>query len=127
MLQRVIILGDFNIHVCCPSYSLFASDFIKLLDSFDLTQHVKLPSHDKGHTLDIVLSHGFCVDDVNLDDFAVTDPNAVLFQVPSLSAEPKSTTLIHSRPLIHSLFLASVTPSLPQTHFLTAVNNMALP
>lgn len=38
--DSVLILGDFNIHVCCPS-SMFTSDFIKLLDSFNLTQYVK--------------------------------------------------------------------------------------
>lgn len=54
MLQydRVPILGDFNIHICRPSSSLFTSDFMKLLDSFSLTQYVKQPSNDKGHTLD---------------------------------------------------------------------------
>ena len=39
--ERVLILGDFNIHVCCPSSSSFTSDFMKLLDSFSLTQYVK--------------------------------------------------------------------------------------
>ncbi|KAK0140059.1 putative RNA-directed DNA polymerase from transposon X-element [Merluccius polli] len=52
--------------------------------SYNLTQHVKLPSHDKGHTLDLVLSHGH---------------NTVLFQVSLLSADPKPTALIRSRPL----------------------------
>ncbi len=41
--MTVLILGDSNIHVCCPS-SLFTSDFIKLLDYFNLTQYVK---HDQ--------------------------------------------------------------------------------
>ena len=63
--DRVLIVGDFNIHVCCPTSSL-ASEFINLLQSFNLTQSVKQPSHVKGHTLDLVLSHGFSVDDVNI-------------------------------------------------------------
>lgn len=91
--DRVLILCDISIHVCCPSSSL-ASDFIKLLESFSLIQYVNQPSHDKGHTLDLVLSYGFCVDDVNLVDSAVSDHNAVLFQVPLLSPDLKPTTLI---------------------------------
>lgn len=40
---KVLILGDLNIHVCCPAFSPLAPDFIKLLDSFNMTQHVKHP------------------------------------------------------------------------------------
>ncbi len=79
--ERVLILGDFIIHVCCFSSS-FTSDFIKLLDSFDLTQYVKQPTLDKGHTLDLVLSYGLCMEDVKLVDFAISDHNSVLFQIP---------------------------------------------
>ncbi len=84
MLQyhRVLIHGDFNIHVCCSSSSSFTSDFIKPLDSFNLTQYVKHPSHYKGQTFDLLLSYSFCVEHVNLVDFAVSDYKAMLFQVP---------------------------------------------
>ncbi len=61
-----VLLGDINIHVCC-SYSSFISELIKLLDSFNLTLYVKQPTHDKGHMLDLVLSYGFCVEDVEID------------------------------------------------------------
>lgn len=54
--DRILILGDFNIHFCWLISSLRTSDFVKLLESFNLSQFVKQPSHDKGHTLDLVLS-----------------------------------------------------------------------
>ncbi len=98
LYDRVLIFSDFNIHVCCSSSS-FTSDFIKLLDSFDLTQYVKQPTHDKGHTLDLVLSYGLCVEDVKLIDFAISDHNAVLFQIPLVLSDSKPSTLICSRPL----------------------------
>ena len=59
--------------------------------------YMKQPSHDKGHTL-CMLTHGFCVDDVNLVDFVVSDHKAVLFQVLLLSPDPRPPTLILSHP-----------------------------
>ncbi len=53
--MTVLIFGDFNICVCC-SFSSF-TDFIKLLESFDLTQYVKQPTHGNGHTLDLMHSY----------------------------------------------------------------------
>lgn len=96
--DRVVILGDFNIYVCCPSSSSFAFDFISLFDTLSLIQHVKQLSHDKRHTLDLVISHGFCVDDSNLMDFAIFDHNAMLFQVLLLSPDHKPATQILSHP-----------------------------
>lgn len=51
--DRVLILGDFNIHVCCPSGSSFIMDFIHIVHSFNLAQSVEGPTHLKGHTLDM--------------------------------------------------------------------------
>ena len=53
--SELIILGDFNIHVDVPSDSL-ASSFRCLLDSFSLSQHVVSPTHNSGHTLDLLIT-----------------------------------------------------------------------
>ncbi len=53
--DRSLIIGDFNIHVCCDSRPL-VKDFINLKDSFNPTQSVTGPTHEKGHTLDLVVS-----------------------------------------------------------------------
>lgn len=50
----LLIVGDFNIHICCESNSL-AKDFINLFDSFDFIQVVNGPTHKQDHTLDLVL------------------------------------------------------------------------
>lgn len=52
--NKILILGDFNLQVCCPSKPL-VNEFIPLLDSFNLTQHVMGPAHEHGHTLDLSL------------------------------------------------------------------------
>jgi len=50
-----LITGDFNIHVDDPSDS-FASEFLMLLSSTNLIQHVDFPTHDHLHTLDHVIT-----------------------------------------------------------------------
>lgn len=78
--DRVLILGDFNIHVCCPSHSL-TSHFLDLTESFDLTQSVTGATHSKGHNLDLVLSFGLSLEDLNLVDMLVTDHKAIVSKV----------------------------------------------
>ncbi len=55
--DKFLIVGDFNIHVCCPADPL-VKDFLNIIDSFNLEQSVKVPTHEHGHTLDLVLSYG---------------------------------------------------------------------
>ena len=54
--DRVLILGDFNIHVCCPTQG-FITDFLDVLDYFNLTQAVNEPTHSKGHLLTLKVIH----------------------------------------------------------------------
>ena len=86
--DRLCILGDFNIHVCCPS-SAFVTDFITLYESFNLVQHITGSTHSKGHTLDLLLSHGLPLNNLNVVDFPPSDHKAILFQ----SLFPIPTTL----------------------------------
>lgn len=75
--------------MCCPS-NLLAKDFISLIDSFDLVQLVKSPTHSHGHTLDLVLSLGFSVLDIELGDYSFSDHKPILFTVPLSSPVVKS-------------------------------------
>ena len=53
--SRILCLGDFNIHVDQES-DLRAKAFNSLLSEIGLLQHVCFPTHEKGHTLDLVLT-----------------------------------------------------------------------
>ena len=77
--DHLLISGDFNIHVCCESRPL-ASDFLNLIASFNLIQSVTGPTHEKGHTLDLVLSCGLslCVDEI-CDTACISDHMPVIF------------------------------------------------
>lgn len=50
-----MICGDFNIHVDCndDEDALLFSD---LLESVGLQQHIYQPTHNNGHTLDLILT-----------------------------------------------------------------------
>ena len=53
--DHLLIAGDFNIHVDNVA-SIEAANFLELLDSHNLTQHIHCPTHVKGHTLDLLLT-----------------------------------------------------------------------
>ena len=57
----LFVVSDFHVHVCCETQPL-VKEFLDLIDSFNLTQSVSGPAHEQGHTLDLVLSQGLCVE-----------------------------------------------------------------
>ena len=87
--DRVLIVGDFNIHVCCPDKPL-VKDFLSLIDSFNLVQCVSGPTHEHGHTLDLVLSHGLTVCNLEICDNVFSDHMPILFDVGFSCAAVKS-------------------------------------
>ena len=52
---KLLLLDDFNIHIE-KSQIPETQAFIQLIDSFGLEQHVRHPTHQSGHTLDIILT-----------------------------------------------------------------------
>ena len=53
--ERLLVLGDLNIHVDVPN-GIDAVKFLDLLDSLGLEQHVTEPTHIFGHRLDLVIT-----------------------------------------------------------------------
>lgn len=76
--NKLLICGDFNIHVCCAANQL-ANEFKALLDSFGLTQSITAPTHEHGHTLDLVMSHGLSVSLRDIVDTAISDHLPIVF------------------------------------------------
>uniref|UniRef100_A0A3B3HB31 Reverse transcriptase domain-containing protein n=1 Tax=Oryzias latipes TaxID=8090 RepID=A0A3B3HB31_ORYLA len=84
--DKVIIAGDFNIHVCCPD-NLLAREFLNIIDSFNLDRAITGSTHIKGHTLDIILTCGISVPNVSCMDFIMSDHKCILFS-PELNGNP---------------------------------------
>ena len=49
-----LICGDLNIHI--DDNDMYATRLNELLQTFDLVQHVREPTHAAGHILDVVIS-----------------------------------------------------------------------
>ena len=94
--DNIILLGDFNIHICCPSHPL-AAEFISLCESFDLVQSVNDITHNKGHILDLVPSLGRAPGNLEHIDVCVSDHKAVVFNAPLPCPSPISPVPFRSR------------------------------
>lgn len=57
-----------------------AKDFLNLIESFNLMQSVSGPTHEQGHTLDLVLSYGLPVSNLEICDAVFSDHMPVLFE-----------------------------------------------
>jgi endonuclease/exonuclease/phosphatase (EEP) superfamily protein YafD len=56
--DMLIVVGDFNIEV--SSHSSATTRLLNLMNDFDLLQFVTSPTHDSGHTIDLVFARKDC-------------------------------------------------------------------
>lgn len=76
--DKILVIGDFNMHLCSPSKPL-VNEFLSLIESFNLIQHVSGPTYKKCQTLDLVLSFGFSVSNLEVSDVGISDHYSVVF------------------------------------------------
>ena len=67
---KLLITGDFNIHVNDASDTT-ALKFLDLLDSFNLIQHINMPTHRNSNTLDLIIAR---LDKQIFCNLSVNDP-----------------------------------------------------
>ena len=53
--SKLILIGDFNVHWDCEGDSK-RMELATLLNDYDLVQHVKGPTHERGHALDLLIT-----------------------------------------------------------------------
>ena len=75
--KSLTVLGDFNIHVNRSSNTV--SEFVNILDLFDLKQYVTGSTHNLGNTLDLVISN-LKVKNVIISDPAISDHHLINFE-----------------------------------------------
>ncbi len=64
-VDKALIVGDFNIHVDNTNDALGLA-FTDLINSFGVKQKVTGPTHHFNHTLDLILSHGIDLTDIDI-------------------------------------------------------------
>ena len=71
---HVVILGDFNMHIDLPELPA-SRQFINLIDRAGFQQHVNSPTHNRGHTLDLVISRSSdnLIQECNVVDKGMSD------------------------------------------------------
>ncbi|KAJ0061934.1 hypothetical protein NL108_014510 [Boleophthalmus pectinirostris] len=74
----LVITGDFNVHVdnVCDKNG---KELSVVLETFGLTQYVSEPTHNRGHTLDLLITKGVNISNVNVVDVALSDHFCVFF------------------------------------------------
>ena len=65
-----LIVGDYNFHVDCLCDN-DAKNFAEILQTYGLQQHVQVPTHESGHTLDLNIT-------TSNNDITVSSPKAAL-------------------------------------------------
>ena len=72
--EKCIIAGDINIH-CDVVDDGHTVQLNNLLTAFNLTQVIDVPTHNKGHTLDVVIAriHETKIAEVDVSDIALSD------------------------------------------------------
>ena len=78
----LILTGDFNFHIDDDEDSE-AKQFMALLESFSLKQHVKGSTHKNGHTLDLLITRSTenCVSRVHISKPMLSDHFAIHFRL----------------------------------------------
>ena len=76
-----VIIGDFYFRINNPT-NTHAAKFKALTEQFNLIQHVSIPAHDAGNTLDLALTRdGLSVSSIFTDHSVKSDHSAVLFTI----------------------------------------------
>ncbi|KAF7247964.1 UvrABC system protein A [Varanus komodoensis] len=68
---RMLVLGDFNLHAE-SGLTGAAQDFMASMTAMGLSQHVTGPTHERGHTLDLVFTTGQVEDDLRVKNLCLT-------------------------------------------------------
>ncbi|WP_141663724.1 hypothetical protein, partial [Candidatus Ichthyocystis sparus] len=96
--DKILIIGDFNIHLNKPSDPL-GKAFLRLLDISNFIQLVHEPTHSSGNTLDLIISHGLDVSALNVASVssAVSDHFLITFEASLACPYVNDTNVVTSR------------------------------
>ena len=126
--EDVILAGDVNIHM--EADDLYSNRFKDILDSFLYTQHINIPTHKLGHTLDIVATSvdGLHISSIELNLYDVSDHYLIDFNIqfsPEVKV-PKAISYRYSRDMDTLKFISDITNNMKLSNDLLFKENIAL-
>ena len=68
-----------------------AADVLNITSSFNFQQHVHGPTHNRGHTLDLVFTLGMSLAFLDVLDFTVSDHKCIVFNSECPVSETATT------------------------------------
>ncbi|MGH0125143.1 UNVERIFIED_CONTAM: hypothetical protein FKN15_075712 [Acipenser sinensis] len=74
------LFGGFYIHIENPADGI-SKNVSVLLESLYLTQYISLPTHSKGHTIDVVMGLGLSPSNILLPPLSFTDHFLIYFKI----------------------------------------------
>ena len=92
--NNIIILGNINMHIDDPN-NQNACILYDSINAFNLTQHVKIPTHNKGHALDVIIttkSTGFNNAGEIIPGPYISDHRLLILETEINKIEPKKVT-----------------------------------
>ena len=91
--SEFIALGDFNLHLDDPN-DTYATSFLTLLETFDLKQHISVPTHISGHILDPVISKSTSsISSSGVSEFCFSDHSATHCQITTTACSPSPSRI----------------------------------
>ena len=100
-VDNLSLIGDFNFQVDNPNDNS-AAEFLNFTQSLNLIQHISGPTHNKGHTLDLVFSMGLNLNSLCIGEFFLSDHKYILFNINHTVESHRTTRSICSRHLNNS-------------------------
>lgn len=94
--DKVIINGDLNIHFNKKTDSK-TLELINLLDSFGLTQHITDSTHQRGNTLDLVITAGVNINNVSITESPLSDHHCIFLDTVFTTTTTKKGTTTYKR------------------------------
>ena len=119
---RLLITGDFNFHVDNEA-DREAKIFSELINSFNLTQHVSVSTHELGHTLDLILSRASddLISDVSTTEYLPSDHAAINCSLNTMKSDPIKLKISSRK--IHAINIDTFRRDILQSELYTAPAN----
>lgn len=119
---ELLVLGDFNFHVNNAS-CIESKQFITLYESFNLKQHVSVPTHHLGNTIDLLLTRSSDqgVSNIRVQDHLVSDHYVVYLSI-AITRPPRPTKTITTRNF-KKLDVTALKADLKDSELLTITSN----